>query len=258
MTFIYPARAFPSALPVCRRRRAFSTFRIPCWLCREHRFSQTARSSSVGGEGNPFLPPPPRPPPTSTSQQPQFSDVPFSSSASSPSVALSSPSAVTTTNTGLLSATPPPQFSPKSASSQKNAFPLGLVIGATFGGLVLGALIVTFFFCLWRRRAQRKARRSQGLLVPNQDKEKGSLDVPFVAPTLSTSPNAKVMNWMRHNTSVSVSTISSFSSPTLTESSVQELPFLPTPRPALYPVARPETIISPKMEDSPVLLGCTV
>jgi membrane-associated phospholipid phosphatase len=45
-----------------------------------------------------------------------------------------------------------------------------LVIGATFGGLVLGALIVTFFFYLWRRRAQRKARRSQGLLVPNQDK----------------------------------------------------------------------------------------
>ncbi|KAJ6521903.1 hypothetical protein DFH09DRAFT_211773 [Mycena vulgaris] len=83
--------------------------------------------------------------------------------------------------------------------------------------MALGALIVTMFFWYRRRRAQRRAYHGQGLRVYSykQDEEKDMLDAPL--PT-GAEPNTKVMDWIQRNRVVSVSTISSFSSPTLIES----------------------------------------
>lgn len=54
-------------------------------------------------------------------------------------------------------------------SSKSTGLPLGLIIGASVGGMVLGALLVTLVFFWRRRRAQRMARRSQAILVGKQD-----------------------------------------------------------------------------------------
>ncbi|KAJ6594265.1 hypothetical protein B0H19DRAFT_1094741 [Mycena capillaripes] len=172
-----------------------------------------------GNNGGPFFPPPPESTPHASSRlPPQFSIAsiqPTSTSSSS-----SDSAAVTPTNTGLLSSTNSPHSSAQSASSKNNDLPL--IIGASVGGMVLGALLVTFFFFWRRRRAQRKAARwSQGLepyTHVQEEERKGSLDVPFDAPTIPATPNAKIVDWMRRNRTVSVSTISSFSSPTVIES----------------------------------------
>ncbi|KAJ6498949.1 hypothetical protein C8R45DRAFT_98627 [Mycena sanguinolenta] len=109
---------------------------------------------------------------------------------------------------------------PPPPTSHTSSLPLGLIIGGSVGGMVLGALLVTLFF-YWRRRAQQKARRSQAQLGSKQDQdaEKGApLITPFIVPPVPVVPNAKVADWMRRNRHVSVSTISSFSSPTVIES----------------------------------------
>jgi hypothetical protein len=54
-------------------------------------------------------------------------------------------------------------------SSKSTGLPLGLIIGASVGGMVLGALLVTLVFFWRRRRAQRTARRSQAILMGKQD-----------------------------------------------------------------------------------------
>ncbi|KAF7357687.1 hypothetical protein MVEN_00814300 [Mycena venus] len=193
---------------------------------------QSSSSNGGGGRngsnGGGFNPPPP-PPFTLSSSRPSqfFSGVTSSATStfSSSSSSASTSTADTTTITGLLSATDGPQASAVSTTSQKN-LPLGLIIGASVGGMILGALIVTLLFYWRRRRAQRQARRSQALLVGfdnNKDlAEKGFLITPFPPPATPTPPtNAKVVDWMRrnaHDRAVSVSTISSFSSPTVIES----------------------------------------
>ncbi|KAJ6476022.1 hypothetical protein C8R47DRAFT_663220 [Mycena vitilis] len=164
----------------------------------------------------------PTPTPQRPSPSPQFSSFPTqsSSAASSPSsssVLTASP----TTATGLLSATTSPQVSPQSAASSSRNTNLGLIIGASIGGMVLGALAVFFFFYWRRRQALRRARRSVGLEpythIPDEEK-RGPLEIPFTAPGIRTTPNAKIMDWMRRNRIVSVSSISTFSSPTVIES----------------------------------------
>ncbi|KAJ7451732.1 hypothetical protein B0H11DRAFT_2329735 [Mycena galericulata] len=180
--------------------------------------SRTGVSKGSGG-GSPFPPPESTPERTPIHEPPPPSQFTTSfESGGSPSPALSS-TVAGTTNTTLLSATVSPQAS--SSSTQDNALPLDLIIGASVTGMVLGALIVTFFFFYRRRRAQHRAQQ-QGVDPFNLDEEKKvtSLDVPYTAPgTPRTSPNNnRVMDWIQRNRVVSVSTISSFSSPTVLES----------------------------------------
>ncbi|KAJ7497623.1 hypothetical protein FB451DRAFT_1163472 [Mycena latifolia] len=169
-----------------------------------------------GGGGGGFQPPrtSSKPPPQFTSPPFGFDPPPFSSTSTT-----SSSLSALATNSGLLSATTSPQVSAVSGSSQ-NALPLGLIIGASVGGMVLGALIAFLLFFFRRRRAQRRAHHGQGLVAytPNQDPEKAAITVPLVKPSSIPSPNTKVTDWMqRNNRAVSVSTISSFSSPTVIE-----------------------------------------
>ncbi|KAJ7693328.1 hypothetical protein B0H17DRAFT_499115 [Mycena rosella] len=163
-------------------------------------------SNGGGGQGGGF-----RPPPTSTPPPlPQFTE-PFGSH---PSFSSSSAAATTTDILSHATISPAPSVTP-----QNTPLPLGLIIGASVGGMVLGALLVSLFFFYRRRRAQRQAQYDQSLVAMayNQDEEKKStLDAPLRPPPAAT---AKIMDWMQRNRVVSVSTISSFSSPTVLESS---------------------------------------
>ncbi|KAJ7495870.1 hypothetical protein B0H11DRAFT_2000993 [Mycena galericulata] len=167
--------------------------------------SRTGVSKGSGG-GSPF------PPPESTPERTPIHEPPPPSQFTTSFESGGSPSRmlcrrmVKRAHSHLLSATVSPQAS--SSSTQDNALPLDLIIGASVTGMVLGALIVT--------------AQQQGVDPFNLDEEKKvtSLDVPYTAPgTPRTSPNNnRVMDWIQRNRVVSVSTISSFSSPTVLES----------------------------------------
>ncbi|KAJ7680673.1 hypothetical protein DFH06DRAFT_1163880 [Mycena polygramma] len=197
--------------------------------------SHASPNDANGGVNGGILPPQPSPTPqrpsptpqrpTPTPQRPspspQFSPFPSPSSSAAVSSTSSVSTASPTTATGLLSATTSPQVSAQSAASSSRNTNLGLIIGASVGGMVLGALAVFFFFYWRRRQALRRARRSVGIEpythIPDEEK-RGPLEIPFTAPGIPTTPNAKIMDWMRRNRIVSVSSISTFSSPTIIES----------------------------------------
>ncbi|KAJ7723531.1 hypothetical protein B0H16DRAFT_338908 [Mycena metata] len=151
-----------------------------------------------GDNRDPFFPPPPQtfsPPNFSTSSSAAISSTLLSSSASS------SASGATMMMFNQPTGIPPPH-------SSKRTLPLGLIIGTSVGALILGGLLVTAFFLL-RRRAQRNRRA-----ISKDDEEKqGMLETPAISPP----QNTKVVDWIRRNR-VSVSSISSFSSPTVLES----------------------------------------
>ncbi|KAF8199773.1 hypothetical protein K438DRAFT_1966141 [Mycena galopus ATCC 62051] len=180
------------------------------------------------GGGGGFRPPPlttftQHPSPiTSAPPIPVTIESPTFESSSSQTSSSSTIPATTTTATALLSSSnrPPPPVLSGSSTQHTKSVPLGLIIGASVGGMVFGALLVTFWFFWRRRRARSKARRSQLLLGGKQDPETGALGAPLVTPFIvPPAPNVKVTDWIRRNTrNVSVSTISSFSSPTIMES----------------------------------------
>ncbi|KAJ7072008.1 hypothetical protein C8F01DRAFT_223931 [Mycena amicta] len=120
--------------------------------------------------------------------------------------------------TDSAAATATGQVATASSNRGSNALPLGLIIGASVGGMILGALAVFLYFLYRRRQVRRKLFRlsDQQLVATEQGLiEKGMLPDPFPMPIPPAS--TKVTDWMRRNnrSRVSVSTISSFSSPTI-------------------------------------------
>ncbi|KAJ7187892.1 hypothetical protein C8R46DRAFT_4002 [Mycena filopes] len=184
-------------------------------------------SSSTGnGGGNnggrenrpPFFPPPPAPPPpasSSSSLAPTTSSTLASTSSTLASTSSALPSSSSSSSSTSPSASavnlmmfnqptepPPPRHAPP--------LPVGLIVGTSVGALILGALLVTLFF-LWRRRRAQKGRG----VDPKYDEEKQRM---IEANPVEAPQNAKVADWIRRNRVVSVSSISSFSSPTVLES----------------------------------------
>ncbi|KAJ7077306.1 hypothetical protein B0H15DRAFT_1026245 [Mycena belliarum] len=159
-----------------------------------------------------------RPPPAPSSP------TSFKSSFTSSSSAVASSSSVvasTTTGAGLptiaVSSTPSPSFQTTSLSKSQN-LPLGLIFGASVAGMVLGALLVFLFFLYQRRRAQRPAPNQGNVPYTSNADEEKAVPVPRTLDTADAASNAKVLNWMHRNGLISVSSISSFSSPTVVES----------------------------------------
>ncbi|KAJ7045870.1 hypothetical protein C8F04DRAFT_451704 [Mycena alexandri] len=161
-----------------------------------------------GGGGNnippffpPFFPPPPPqtfpPPRLSTSLAATTSSAPPSSSSESPSAS----------GANLMMFNQPTGIPPPHGS--KSTLPLGLIVGTSVGALILGGLLVALFFLGRRRRAQQVRRA----VSQNDEEKQGMLETPPITPPR----NAKVVDWIRRNR-VSVSSISSFSSPTVLES----------------------------------------
>ncbi|KAJ7772740.1 hypothetical protein DFH07DRAFT_993849 [Mycena maculata] len=209
---------------------SYSSFIFPASSVESTVFLKLSSPPSTGGGGvdgqggPPFFPPigspTPRPQSTSSSfvQQQSSTSSQFGFSSVSSSVSSTAP---TSSSASALSATISPQIGSAMPPHHRPPSPVPIIIGATIGGFVLGALIVTLVFFLRRRRAQRRAPQDQQApvnpFIQDEEKKTGSLDEP--APETSpTAPNTKVMDWIQRNRVVSVSTISSFSSPTVLES----------------------------------------
>ncbi|KAJ7293826.1 hypothetical protein C8J57DRAFT_1270111 [Mycena rebaudengoi] len=104
---------------------------------------------------------------------------------------------------------------------------LALIIGATIGGILLGALaVVLIIFC--RRRRNKSAvmviyedegsYRSSSQICESHPEATHTEKKARLSPIPVRHPTSRVREWMHHNRVASVSSDSSFSSPTVIES----------------------------------------
>ncbi|KAF7321884.1 hypothetical protein MKEN_00710400 [Mycena kentingensis (nom. inval.)] len=173
--------------------------------------NQPGDGGESGGGGRNRRPPPP---PFSSSVAPSSSTSTIVSSAGS---SIASSTIAKSSNSG----SPTGQVMAASTqTAQSGSYNMGLIIGVAVGGMVVGAIAVLLIvFCIRRRSRRRQILRlsSQQLVVTDEGLiEKGMLPEPFPLAPPDPAGTSKVNDWMQRNRDrVSVSTISSFSSPTV-------------------------------------------